>query len=106
MHDNILLAHEVMNKFNNTKGEKAWVALKLDMKKAYDRVDWSFLMDCLIQLGFPLKWVSWIHQCVSTVTYSVIVNDQRRGFFKPSIGIRQGDHLSSYLFVICIEALT
>ena len=44
MHDNILLTHEIINKFKNTKGKKAWVALKLDMEKAYNRVEWNFFI--------------------------------------------------------------
>jgi len=52
IHDNILLTHEIMNKFKNMKGKKAWVALKLDMEKTYDRVEWDFLFNTLRILGF------------------------------------------------------
>ena len=55
IHDNILLTHEIMNKFKNMKGKKAWVALKLDMEKAFDRVEWAFFFDALRQLGFHQK---------------------------------------------------
>ena len=106
IHDNILLTHEIMNKFKNMKGKKAWVALKLDMEKAYDRVEWGFLFEALKQIGFHSKWISWIKECVTTVSYSVIVNDEVCGFFKPTRGIRQGDPLSPYLFLICMEVLT
>ena len=44
IHDNILIAHEIMNKFHNMKGKKSWVAIKLDMEKAYDQVEWVFLL--------------------------------------------------------------
>jgi len=76
------------------------------MKKAYDRVEWKFLFENLKQLGFHQKWISWIQQCVTTVSYSVIVNDVVSGFFSPFGGIRQGDPLSPYLFLICMEVLT
>jgi len=52
IHDNILIAHEIVNKFKHMKGKKGYVALKLDMEKAYDRIEWNFLLNCLQQLGF------------------------------------------------------
>ena len=60
IHDNILLAHEIMNKFHNMKSKKSWVAIKLDMEKAYDRVEWAFLFQTLTALGFHSKWVQLI----------------------------------------------
>jgi len=78
-----------MNKFNNMKGKKSWVALKLDMKKAYDRVESAFLFEALKQLGFHPRWISWIKECVTAMSYSLIVNDEVFGFFTPSWGIRQ-----------------
>ena len=76
IHNNILLTREIMNKFKNMKGKKAWVTLKLDMEKAYDRVLWAFLFYALKQLGFYQKWINWIKECVTTVSYSIIVNDE------------------------------
>jgi len=69
------------------KGKKSWVALKLNMEKAYDRVEWAFLFGALKQLGFHQKWIAWIKECVATMSYSIIVNDEVCGFFMPTRGI-------------------
>jgi len=106
IHDNNLLTHEIMSKFRIMKGKKAWVALKLDMEKVYDRVDWEFLFDALHKLDFHPKWIELIKECISKVSYSVIVNDNVYGFFTPTRGIWQRDTLFPYLFIICMEVLT
>jgi len=106
IHENILLTHEIMHKFKKTKGKQACVALKLDMEKAYDKIKWSFVRQCLQQLGFHPQWIHWIMECISSVSYSLLVNDEPTGMIHPTRGIRQGDPLSPYIFIICMEALS
>ncbi|XP_018460851.1 uncharacterized protein LOC108831839 [Raphanus sativus] len=82
------------------------MAVKTDMSKAYDRIEWKFISDVLQQLGFHAVWINWVMQCVTTVSYSYLINDAAYGNVLPLRGIRQGDPLSPYVFILCSEVLS
>ena len=103
--DNILLAHEVFHSFKNKGGKEGWLAIKLDMEKAYDRIEWNYLLVTLSKLGFHTTFIDWIKSCIATVSFSVLVNGIPGRQFTPSRGLRQGDPLSPYLFILCAELL-
>jgi hypothetical protein len=69
-------------------------------------VDWNFLEGALLKRGFDRKWVGWIMCCVKSVKFSVQVNGQLTSTFSPMRGLRQGDLLSPYLFLIVAESLS
>ncbi|GMI77374.1 hypothetical protein HRI_001406700 [Hibiscus trionum] len=105
--DNILIAHELVHTFHSSGTlSSQGAAVKLDMEKAFDRVEWSFLRDVMLRMGFAREWVNLILRCVSSVSFSVRVNGTLFEEFFPTRGIRQGDPLSPFLFLFCSQGLS
>lgn len=104
--ENIILAHELVHKLKHQKGKQCLMALKIDMEKAYDRIEWNFLLEVLRCFGFSNTWIQLIRQCISTVSFSLLLNGSTLGLFRPHRGIRQEDPISPFLFILCSEVLS
>ena len=103
--DNMIIAQELIHTMTLKKGRTGFMAIKIDLEKAYDRLEWHFIMDVLELYRLPPSLIKLIMSCVSSSSISVLLNGGKLEPFHPFRGIRQGDPLSPYLFIMCMEVL-
>jgi len=103
--DNAIIAQEVIHSINKKRGKVGYMALKIDLEKVYDKLELSFIKDMLIRINLLVDLVDIIMSCVLTIFTSILVNGDALKSIYPSRGIRQGDPLSLYLFILCMEYL-
>ncbi|KAL9453611.1 hypothetical protein AB3S75_009258 [Citrus x aurantiifolia] len=82
------------------------MALKLDISKAYDRLEWNLLEHTMESLDFSKGWINLIMRCVSSVSFSVVLNGAVSRVIQPQRGLRQGYPLSPYLFIMCTKVFS
>jgi len=101
--DSVLIANEVVEEVRRNR--RSALCFKVDYEKAYDSVKWNFLLDMLHKLGFHSKWIKWVTGCLKSSSISVLVNGSPTEEFKPLRGLRQGDPLFPFLFLVVAEGL-
>lgn len=104
--DNAILVQEILHFFNTAKGGKAHMTAKIDLEKAFDRLEWSFIHDTLLHFNFPSKFIGFIMSCITSSSVSILLNGSVTPYFYPFRGIRQGDPLFTYIFILCMERLS
>ena len=105
--DNTTVEFEILHRMRNRrKGKTGHMAMKLDISKAYDRMEWEFLRWIMLKIGLPEEWVNMAMETIRTTSYSVLINGEPEGFITPTRSIKQGDPLSPYLFLLCVEGLS
>ncbi|XP_065639085.1 uncharacterized protein LOC136071559 [Quercus suber] len=103
--DNAIIVQELIHTIGRAKGSRGIMAIKIDLEKAYDIIEWSFIREMLILFNFPENLIKLIMSCITSVSTSLLLNGGSLDPFLPSRGIRQGDPLSPYLFILCMEFL-
>lgn len=105
--NNILVTFEVMHCMKSRRGySKGIQGIKINMNKAYEQVEWSYVEVIILTMGFDLRWVGLISRCIRSVSYYVVFEDGLIGPIYPNGGLRQGDSLSLYLFILYAKGLS
>ena len=103
--DNVIVAQEVVYTLEKKRGKTGFMVIKLDLEKTYDRLEWSFVRSMLFSFGFHEDTVELVMSCISSTSASLLFDGSQLELFNPFRGLRQGDPISPYIFILCMEFL-
>lgn len=101
--DNVVIVQELLHLMSRNKGRSGQMVIKIDLEKAYDRLQWNFIQDTLALFKVPNFLLNVIMSCVTSSSIDVLFNGGGLEDFRPTRGIRQGDPLSPYIFIMCMK---
>lgn len=104
--DLFTIVHETMHSLNASKKREGWLILKIDFKKAFDSISWTFIDKILHLYNFLHQYIELLLSCPKNVQYTPIINGKKTASFSPYRGIGQGDPISPYIFILAMQYLT
>ena len=104
--DNVIVVQELVYTLEKKREKTGFMVIKLDLEKAYDRLEWSFVRSMLFSFGFHKDTVELVMSCISSTPAFLLFNGSKLESFNPSRGLRQGDPISPYIFILCMEFLS
>lgn len=104
--DNAIILQEVVNHFEKMKGKKASFLTKIDLEKAFDRLEWSFICHTFQYFNFLGPTLKLLMSCICSTQTAILVNGTPTEYFSPMRGLRQGDQISPFIFILCVDVLS